>query len=118
MTNETSETPLFDLLAKMTADSIEASPLDAHTFMIARVAALIAVDAPPASYVANLRVAGMANVTAEEVRGVAMAIAPVVGTTRVLAAAGNVLRAFDLVVEAGALAEAVAEDEDEEDDDD
>jgi hypothetical protein len=115
MANETSETPLFDLLAKMTADSIEVSPLDAHTFMVARIAALIAVNAPPASYIANLRAAGLAEVTADEVRGVAMAVAPVVGTTRIIAAAGNVLRAFGLVVEAGALAEAVAEEEEEDD---
>jgi hypothetical protein len=114
MANETSQTPLFDLLAKMTADSIEVSPLDPHTFMVARIAALIAVNAPPASYIANLRAAGLADVTAEEVRGVAMAIAPVVGTTRIIAAVSNVLRAFGLVVEVGALAEAVAEEEDEE----
>ena len=40
------ETPVLDLLTSMTADSMEASSLDAETLMLVRIAALVAVDAP------------------------------------------------------------------------
>ena len=43
----TTETPVLDLLASMTAESIEAADLDAETLMLVRIAALVAVDAPP-----------------------------------------------------------------------
>ena len=41
------DTPVLDLLASMTADSIEASSLDPETLMLVRIAALVAVDAAP-----------------------------------------------------------------------
>ena len=53
----TSETPVLDLLASMTADSLEASSLDAETLMLVRIAALVAVDAPTVSYLMNLEAA-------------------------------------------------------------
>jgi hypothetical protein len=46
----TSERPVLDQLASMTADSVEASSLDPETLMLVRIAALAAVDAPPISY--------------------------------------------------------------------
>ena len=54
MAEKTSETPILDLLATMTAASIDASGLDQQSFMLVRLAALVAVDAPPASYLLNL----------------------------------------------------------------
>lgn len=47
MAESTSETPVLDLLASMTADSLEASSLDSEALMLVRIAALVAVDAPP-----------------------------------------------------------------------
>ena len=44
MTESTSETPVLDLLAGMTADSVVASSLDPATLMLVRVAALVAVE--------------------------------------------------------------------------
>jgi 4-carboxymuconolactone decarboxylase len=41
MMAEQSDTPVLDLLAGMTADSIEASNLDADTLMLVRIAALV-----------------------------------------------------------------------------
>ena len=58
MADSTTDTPVLDLLASMTADSIEASGLDPETLMLVRIAALAAVDAPPVSYALNLRLAG------------------------------------------------------------
>jgi len=94
-----SETPILDLLAEMTADSLEVSSLDDRTTMLLRVAALVAVDAPPASYMLNLGVAGEAGVDEEEVRSVLAIVAPIVGTARVAAAVGNIARALGFALE-------------------
>lgn len=101
-----SDAPLVDLLARMTADSIETSSLDGQSLMLARLAALVAVDAPPASYLLNLGAAAETGVDEEQVRCVLAAIAPIVGTARVAAAAGNIARALGFALE---LAELEAE---------
>jgi hypothetical protein len=41
------DTPILDLLASMTADSIAVSSLDPDELMLVRIAALAAVDARP-----------------------------------------------------------------------
>jgi alkylhydroperoxidase/carboxymuconolactone decarboxylase family protein YurZ len=96
---KTSETPIMDLLASMTAVSIDASSLDQQSLMLVRLAALVAVDAPPASYLLNLAAAGEMGVEEEQVRGVLAAVAPIVGTTRVVAATGNIARALGIAIE-------------------
>ena len=102
---ESTETPVLDLLARMTADSIEASGLDAETLILARIAALVAVDAPPISYTMNLAAAGEAGVDAERVRGVLAAIAPIVGTARIASATGRIGEALDVAIEIAELNE-------------
>jgi alkylhydroperoxidase/carboxymuconolactone decarboxylase family protein YurZ len=99
MAEQTTDTPVLDLLAGMTADSIEASNLDPETLMLVRIAALIAVDAPPASYVLNLGAASELGIGEEQVRGVLAAVAPIVGTPRITAATGNIVEALGLVLE-------------------
>ena len=92
----------MDLLEVMTAASIEVSDLDARSLMLVRIAALIAMDAPPASYLLNLVAAEAAGVDGEAVRDVVAAIAPIVGTARTASAIGNVADALgfaELVVE-------------------
>ena len=49
------ETPVLDTLADMTAASVEHNSLAPRELMLARMAALIAVDAPPASYLGQRR---------------------------------------------------------------
>jgi 4-carboxymuconolactone decarboxylase len=98
-----SETPVLDLLASMTADSMEATSLDAETLMLVRIAALVAVDAPPASYLLNLGAARELGIDEEQVRGVLTAIAPIVGTARVASATGNIVRALALAIEVAEL---------------
>jgi len=95
----TSETPVLDLLASMTADSVEASSLDPQTLVLVRLAALVASDAPPVSYLLNLAVAGEVGLTPEDVRGVLTAIAPIAGTSRVAAATGRIVAALDVAIE-------------------
>jgi alkylhydroperoxidase/carboxymuconolactone decarboxylase family protein YurZ len=99
MTESTSETPVLDLLASMTADSVAASGLDPATLMLVRIAALVAVDAPPVSYLLNLGAASEVGLDAEQVRGVLAAIAPIVGTPRVAAATGKIVDALDVAIE-------------------
>jgi alkylhydroperoxidase/carboxymuconolactone decarboxylase family protein YurZ len=94
-----SEAPVLDVLASMTADSVEASSLDAETLMLVRIAALVAVDAPPASYLLNLGTAREMGIDEEQVRGVLTAVAPIVGTARVASATGNIVRALALAIE-------------------
>ena len=69
--------------------------------MLARLAALIAVDAPPASYLANADAAEKSGITADDIQEVMIAIAPIVGTTRVVSAAGKILRALGLAIAVG-----------------
>jgi len=47
------EAPVLDTLADITAASAEHHSLAPREFMLARMAALIEVDAPPASYLAS-----------------------------------------------------------------
>ena len=99
MSEQAPETPVLDLLATMTAASLEATDLDADTAMLVRIAALVAVDAPPASYLMNLGAAADMGIGEDEVRAVLAAIAPIVGTTKVVSAGGNILRALGFALE-------------------
>jgi len=99
MSESTTETPVLDLLAAMTAQSLEATTLDAEQVMLVRIAALVAVDAPPASYLLNLGAAAEIGIGEEQVRGVLTAVAPIVGSARIAAATGNIARALGLAIE-------------------
>ena len=103
MADETTETPVLDLLATMTAESFEASSLDSETLMLVRIAALVAVDAPPASYLLNLGAASEMGIGEEQIRGVLAAIAPIVGTARIASATGNIVRALGFALEVAEL---------------
>jgi alkylhydroperoxidase/carboxymuconolactone decarboxylase family protein YurZ len=98
VTDETADTPVLDTLADMTTASLEHNTLSPRELMLVRLAALIAVDAPPASYLLNAGPAGDIGVTAEDVQGIMIGIAPVVGAPRVIAASGNIVRAFGFAI--------------------
>ena len=95
---EASNARVLDLIGKLTADSIEASSLDDDTLILVRIAALVAVNAPPVSYALNLGAASDIDLDPDEIQGVLAAIAPIVGTARVAAAAGNMVRALGLAL--------------------
>lgn len=88
--------PVLDTVFQMNLSSLEACDLDARSFHLVRLAALVALNAPPASYLAHLPMAADAGVSLEDAQNVCIAVAPLVGTPRVAAAAGNVLRALGL----------------------
>jgi len=94
-----SETPVIDLMASMTADSLEATTLDAQSIALVRLAALVASGAPASSYALNLAMAGEVGLDVDDVRGVLTAIAPIVGTSRVAAATGRIVLALEIALE-------------------
>ncbi len=105
MAESTTETPVLDLIASMTADSVEASSLDPETLMLVRIAALAAVDAPTVSYLLNLGAAGEVGIDAEQVRGVLAGIAPIIGTARIASATGKIVDAIEVAIEVAELEE-------------
>jgi 4-carboxymuconolactone decarboxylase len=103
MAQSTDETPVLELLKDMTASSLDATSLDERTLMLVRIAALVAVDAPPVSYAMNLEAAAEVGVDAEQVRGVLAAVAPIVGTPRVVSATSSIAGALALEIEVAEL---------------
>jgi 4-carboxymuconolactone decarboxylase len=99
MSASADDTPVLDLLASMTADSVAVSSLDPQSLMLVRLAALVAVDAPTASYLLNLGPAADAGIDADQVRGVLTAVAPIVGTARVVSATGTIVDALAVAIE-------------------
>jgi 4-carboxymuconolactone decarboxylase len=96
MADQSSDSPILDLLTGMNLAGIEASSLDPQSLMLVRMAALVAVDAPPVSYMLNLQMAGDVSLDAGQVEGMLAAIAPIVGSARVASAAGKMVRALGL----------------------
>ena len=84
-----------DLLAGMVADSFEASSLERDELVLVWLAALVAVDAPPDSFLMNLGTASQSGVTMEQVHGVLTALAPIVGTPRVVSANAKISDLID-----------------------
>ena len=74
----------------------EATGLDARAFAVAKIAVLVALDAPPASYMFQVTNALANGVTPEDILGVLLAIAPQVGLPRVVAAAPELMFALGL----------------------
>ena len=74
----------------------EASGLDGRTFSLVKIASLVALDAPPASYAWQIGNALAEGATPEDILGVLKAIAPQVGGPRVIAAAPEIMLALGL----------------------
>jgi 4-carboxymuconolactone decarboxylase len=92
------EGPVLATLASMNLDTLERSGLDERSYLLVRFASLVAMDAAPASYLLNLAIAADAGITFDEVRGVLAAVAPVVGSARVVSAASHALTALRAAV--------------------
>ena len=99
--------PVLDTLVDMTAASVEHNSLSPRDYMLARLAAMIAVDAPPISYFAAASAIEESGLTPEEIQGVMIAVAPVVGGPRVMSAGGHILRSLGIAI---AVAEAELEE--------
>ena len=75
----------------------EGSGLDGRTFALVKIASLIALDAPPASYAWQIANALEDGVTPEDILGVLRAVAPQVGGPRVIAAGPEIMLALGLL---------------------
>jgi alkylhydroperoxidase/carboxymuconolactone decarboxylase family protein YurZ len=74
----------------------QSSGLDPVTFGLVKIAALIALDAPPASYLWQIANALDAGATAADILGVLRAVAPQVGGPKIIAAAPEIMVALGL----------------------
>jgi 4-carboxymuconolactone decarboxylase len=99
------DAPVLETLLAMNLDALERSGLDDETYLLVRLAALVAMDAAPVSYLITLGVAEEGGLTVEKAQAVLVAIAPIVGSARVTAAAGAIVRG---VLGAAALSDQVA----------
>ena len=74
------------------------SGLDPRSFALVKVATLIALDAPPASYLWQVAGALEAGATPQDLLGVLRAVAPQVGAPRAMAAAPELMLALGLAL--------------------
>lgn len=98
MTDASSEAPVLDTLAAMTAESVARCGLDDNGLIAARLAALVAVDAPASSYLLHVGPAMDAGVTIEQVQDILIAVAPIVGTAKTMSAAAKITDALGVVI--------------------
>ncbi len=76
----------------------QSSGLDPRSYSLVKIAALVALDAPPASYVWQIANALDSGATPNEIVGVLRAIAPQVGGPRCMAAAPEIMVALGLTL--------------------
>ncbi len=76
------------LMARL--DNQAASGLDAKTYSLVNIAALIAIDAAPASFIWQVGAALESGVTAEEILGLLVALNPLLGNARIVSAAPEI----------------------------
>ena len=108
------EAPVLEAVTDINAVSIARTELDPATLILIRTAALVAVDAPAASYLMHIGPALEAGVKVEDIQDVLVAVAPITGTPRVVAAARRITDALGIaiaIVEAGAADRANSADE-------
>jgi 4-carboxymuconolactone decarboxylase len=77
------------------------SGLDARSYALVKIAALIALDAPPASYLWQVANALDAGATPADLMGVLVAVAPQVGGPKTVAAAPELMVALGLSLPEG-----------------
>jgi alkylhydroperoxidase/carboxymuconolactone decarboxylase family protein YurZ len=89
-----------DLLLSNEETSEAESQLDGKTHALVRIAALVAVDATPPSYMEAIEAARRQSATSEEIVGCLIALLPSVGVARIVSAAPKVALALGYDVEA------------------
>ena len=84
------------LAAPLEPGAADDGVLDERTVALVKIAALIALDAPPASYAWQVAAAIEAGVSGEDIFGVLLAVVPQVGGPRAVAAAAEIMLALGL----------------------
>lgn len=90
---------IIESLVAMQVTNVENSGLDPKTHSLCRLAALVSIDAPLASYAWQAEVAIESGATIDDMVGVLIALAPTVGMTRIVAAAGKLAVLYDIAIE-------------------
>lgn len=80
-------------LINMNATNLDESALDARTYALVRIAAMVALDAPTISFATMLELGQENGMTPEEVAGVLVALSPIVGGPRVMSATEKLVTA-------------------------
>ncbi|HJY43790.1 MAG TPA: carboxymuconolactone decarboxylase family protein [Propionibacteriaceae bacterium] len=120
MTDETAEpvfdddaaTPVLDVLATMTEAAVETTTLDPAAQILLRFAALVALDAAPASYLFHFGAGAEQGLTLEDAQQVLITLAPVVGTARIVSASSKIRRALGFALAVSELIDEELADED------
>lgn len=89
----------IETLVAMQVNNVENSGLDPKTHSLCRLAALVSIDAPLASYSWQAKVAIASGVTVDDIVGVLIALAPTVGMARVVAAANKLAVLYDITID-------------------
>ena len=79
----------IDELLREKCASTELSGIDARSHALLRIAALIAVDAAPPSFMSSVQAGLDAGASYEEIVGTLIAVIPIVGVARVVSTAPN-----------------------------
>jgi alkylhydroperoxidase/carboxymuconolactone decarboxylase family protein YurZ len=85
---------LIEGLIGLQLQNMENSGLDPRTFALVRLASLISVGAPSASFAWQVAMARESGVSASDIAGVLVAVAPTAGLPRVVAAAPEIKAAL------------------------
>jgi hypothetical protein len=99
------ETPITGAMLAMTAASFERCDLADREIMMVRIAALAASGAPAISYAANTEAAAVSGLTIEDAQGILVAILPIIGTARTVAATEAIAEGLGIAVVAALDAE-------------
>lgn len=89
----TGDAPVLESMLQMQMDSFERSGLTEREYMLTRIAALVASDAAPASYMVHFKAAMQMGFDRDTVASVLVAIAPVVGSAKITSAVSHMARA-------------------------
>ena len=93
--------PILELVTQMTEAGVEASTLDPAQQVLVRFAALVALDAAPASYLFHFGAGADQGLTLDDARQVLLTLAPLVGTARITSATSKIARALGLAIALG-----------------
>src|SRR4030088_926193 len=94
--SDNDEGAIAELVAIRVAEAVDASELDAKTFALTNIAALIATGGDDASYVLHVSAALDAGASVDEVTAVLTAVGPNVGVFKMVAAADPLATALGI----------------------
>ena len=86
--------PVLEAIARQSENALQQDAIEPRTALLVRIAALVALDAAPASYVVHLGLADRAGIKAEEIQATLVELLPLVGSAKVVSAAGKVNQAL------------------------